>query len=100
MGLWDGLYRVLMRRNSVYVTFVVAGAFVGERMVDNGVHKLWDYCNVGRVQDMLTLMTWVSDLVCLSVAKRRNLRIFQFWDKDCQNDLVPRCSILKFLRLF
>ncbi|XP_008807748.1 cytochrome b-c1 complex subunit 9-like isoform X2 [Phoenix dactylifera] len=48
MGLWDGLYRVLMRRNSVYVTFVVAGAFVGERMVDNGVHKLWDYCNVGK----------------------------------------------------
>ncbi|KAK8921698.1 hypothetical protein KSP39_PZI020871 [Platanthera zijinensis] len=30
-GLWEGLYRVLMRRNSVYVTFVVAGAFVGER---------------------------------------------------------------------
>ncbi|RWW02936.1 hypothetical protein GW17_00033947 [Ensete ventricosum] len=31
-GLWEGLYRVLMRRNSVYVTFVVAGAFVGERV--------------------------------------------------------------------
>ncbi|OAY82417.1 Cytochrome b-c1 complex subunit 9 [Ananas comosus] len=46
-GLWDGLYRVLMRRNSVYVTFVVAGAFIGERMVDYGVHKLWDYNNVG-----------------------------------------------------
>ncbi|KAG1331686.1 hypothetical protein COCNU_02G016540 [Cocos nucifera] len=32
MGILDGLYRVLMRRNSVYVTFVVAGAFAGERV--------------------------------------------------------------------
>ncbi|XP_038972515.1 cytochrome b-c1 complex subunit 9 [Phoenix dactylifera] len=48
MGLWDGLYRVLMRRNSVYVTFVVAGAFAGERAVDYGLHKLWDYNNVGK----------------------------------------------------
>ncbi|RWW26451.1 hypothetical protein GW17_00009157 [Ensete ventricosum] len=31
-GVWEGLYRLLMRRNSVYVTFVVAGAFVGERV--------------------------------------------------------------------
>ncbi|CAK9171332.1 unnamed protein product [Ilex paraguariensis] len=46
-GLLEGLYRVLMRRNSVYVTFVVAGAFLGERAVDYGVHKLWDYNNVG-----------------------------------------------------
>ncbi|RRT38712.1 hypothetical protein B296_00054091, partial [Ensete ventricosum] len=63
--VWEGLYRVLMRRNSVYVTFVVAGAFVGERvrspsphfffslpwvmrfMVDSGVRKLWEYNNVG-----------------------------------------------------
>ncbi|URE10262.1 Cytochrome b-c1 complex, subunit [Musa troglodytarum] len=33
-GVWEGLYRLLMRRNSVYVTFVVAGAFVGERSCD------------------------------------------------------------------
>ncbi|KAG6481930.1 hypothetical protein ZIOFF_058554 [Zingiber officinale] len=46
-GLWEGLYRVLMRRNSVYVTFIVAGAFVGERVVDYGVHRLWEYNNVG-----------------------------------------------------
>ncbi|KAJ8501104.1 hypothetical protein OPV22_011656 [Ensete ventricosum] len=61
-GLWEGLYRVLMRRNSVYVTFVVAGAFVGERVrfhhlflyflcglriVDYGVRNLWDYNNAG-----------------------------------------------------
>ncbi|PKU64360.1 cytochrome b-c1 complex subunit 9 [Dendrobium catenatum] len=47
-GLWESLYRVLMRRNSVYVTFVVAGAFAGERIVDYGVHKLWEYNNVGK----------------------------------------------------
>lgn len=31
-GLFEGLYRVLMRRNSVYVTFVIAGALLGERV--------------------------------------------------------------------
>ncbi|KAG2628044.1 hypothetical protein PVAP13_3KG229700 [Panicum virgatum] len=47
MGLFDMLYRVVMRRNAVYVTFVVAGAFAGERAVDYGVHKLWEMNNVG-----------------------------------------------------
>ena len=31
-GVFEGLYRFLMRRNSVYVTFVIAGAFLGERV--------------------------------------------------------------------
>lgn len=31
-GLFEGLYRVIMRRNSVYVTFIIAGAFLGERV--------------------------------------------------------------------
>ncbi|CAL5423997.1 unnamed protein product [Camellia sinensis] len=47
-GLVEGLYKVLMRRTSVYATFVIAGAFLGERVVDYGVHKLWEYNNVGR----------------------------------------------------
>ncbi|KAL5545843.1 hypothetical protein UlMin_005530 [Ulmus minor] len=47
-GLFEGIYRVIMRRNSVYVTFIIAGAFVGERAVDYGVKKLWDYNNVGK----------------------------------------------------
>nr|GLL32385.1 hypothetical protein DM860_017943 [Ipomoea trifida]GMD21346.1 cytochrome B-C1 complex subunit 9-like [Ipomoea batatas]GMD22929.1 cytochrome B-C1 complex subunit 9-like [Ipomoea batatas]GMD56071.1 cytochrome B-C1 complex subunit 9-like [Ipomoea batatas]GME04182.1 cytochrome B-C1 complex subunit 9-like [Ipomoea batatas] len=46
-GLLEGLYRVIMRRNSVYVTFVIAGAFIGERAVDYGVKKLWEQNNVG-----------------------------------------------------
>uniref|UniRef100_A0A9I9EFY0 Complex III subunit 9 n=1 Tax=Cucumis melo TaxID=3656 RepID=A0A9I9EFY0_CUCME len=40
-------YRVIMRRNSVYVTFIIADAFVGEQAVDYGVHKLWEHNNVG-----------------------------------------------------
>ncbi|CAL5426302.1 hypothetical protein ACSBR1_033858 [Camellia fascicularis] len=47
-GLVEGLYKVLMRRTSVYATFVIAGAFLGERVVDYGVHKLWEYNNVGK----------------------------------------------------
>ncbi|OIW12171.1 hypothetical protein TanjilG_28579 [Lupinus angustifolius] len=46
-GVLEGLYKVLMRRNSVYVTFVIAGAFLGERAVDYGVHKIWEHNNVG-----------------------------------------------------
>ncbi|KAF7818790.1 cytochrome b-c1 complex subunit 9-like [Senna tora] len=55
-GLLESLYKVIMRRNSVYVTFIIAGAFVGERAVDYGVHKLWEYNNVGkRYEDIPTL---------------------------------------------
>ncbi|KAF3441659.1 hypothetical protein FNV43_RR15574 [Rhamnella rubrinervis] len=55
-GLFEGIYRVVMRRNSVYVTFIIAGAFLGERAVDYGVHKLWEYNNVGkRYEDIPTL---------------------------------------------
>ncbi|KAK1324474.1 60S ribosomal protein L10a-3 [Acorus calamus] len=57
-GLFEGLYKFVMRRNSVYVTFVVTGAFLGERAVDYGVHKLWEYNNVGkRFEDISVLGT-------------------------------------------
>ena len=55
-GLWEGLYRVLMRRNSVYVTFVIAGAFAGERAVDYGVHRLWEYNNVGKRYEDISVL--------------------------------------------
>ncbi|WMV15308.1 hypothetical protein MTR67_008693 [Solanum verrucosum] len=29
-----------MRHNSVYVTFVIVGALLGEQVMDHGVHKL------------------------------------------------------------
>jgi len=61
-GLLEGAYRLLMRRNSVYVTFVVAGAFLGERMVDYGVNKIWEYNNVGkRYQDISVLGSRTSE---------------------------------------
>ncbi|CAK9320174.1 unnamed protein product [Citrullus colocynthis] len=55
-GLFEGLYRVIMRRNSVYVTFIIAGAFVGERAVDYGVHKLWEYNNVGKQYEDISVL--------------------------------------------
>ncbi|KAJ6739380.1 UBIQUINOL-CYTOCHROME C REDUCTASE COMPLEX SUBUNIT X [Salix koriyanagi] len=47
-GVFEGLYKLIMRRNSIYVTFVIAGAFAGERAVDYGVRKLWESNNVGK----------------------------------------------------
>nr|VDD11269.1 unnamed protein product [Brassica rapa] len=46
-GALEGFYRLIMRRNSVYVSFIIAGAFFGERAVDYGVHKLWESKNIG-----------------------------------------------------
>ncbi|CAN8279020.1 unnamed protein product [Cochlearia groenlandica] len=55
-GALEGFYRLIMRRNSVYVSFIIAGAFFGERAVDYGVHKLWESNNVGkRYQDISVL---------------------------------------------
>jgi ubiquinol-cytochrome c reductase subunit 9 len=31
-GVFEGIYKLIMRRNSIYVTFVIAGAFAGERV--------------------------------------------------------------------
>jgi hypothetical protein len=31
-GFFEGFYKVVMRRTSVYATFVIAGAFLGERV--------------------------------------------------------------------
>ncbi|KAF2930682.1 hypothetical protein DAI22_05g153800, partial [Oryza sativa Japonica Group] len=56
MGLWDALYRVVMRRNAVYVTFVVAGAFAGERAVDYGVHKVWEMNNIGKRYEDISVL--------------------------------------------
>ncbi|XP_014621053.1 cytochrome b-c1 complex subunit 9-like isoform X1 [Glycine soja] len=43
-GVFESLYKVLMRRNSVYVTFIIAGAFLGERVFPLSPfnsNKLW-----------------------------------------------------------
>ncbi|GKA10229.1 cytochrome b-c1 complex subunit 9-like protein, partial [Tanacetum coccineum] len=50
------VYKVFMRRTSVYATFVIVGALLGERAVDYGVHKLWEKNNVGkRFEDISVL---------------------------------------------
>ncbi|XP_057865700.2 cytochrome b-c1 complex subunit 9, mitochondrial [Cryptomeria japonica] len=57
-GLLEGAYRLLMRRNSVYITFIIAGAFFGERVVDYGVNRVWELNNAGkRFQDIPLLGT-------------------------------------------
>uniref|UniRef100_A0A7N0T6G4 Complex III subunit 9 n=1 Tax=Kalanchoe fedtschenkoi TaxID=63787 RepID=A0A7N0T6G4_KALFE len=56
MGLLEGLYRVVMRRTPVYVTFVVAGAFFGERAVDYGVKKLWESNNIGKRYEDISVL--------------------------------------------
>ncbi|KAL3597621.1 hypothetical protein D5086_009258 [Populus alba] len=62
-GVFEGLYKLIMRRNSIYVTFVIAGAFAGERAVDYGVRKLWEHNNVGqKVQDSIDLLDEESHL--------------------------------------
>ncbi|KAK7396688.1 hypothetical protein VNO78_17845 [Psophocarpus tetragonolobus] len=55
-GIFDGLYKVFMRRNSAYVTFIIAGAFFGERAIDYGVHKLWEANNVGKRYEDISVL--------------------------------------------
>ncbi|XP_073066341.1 cytochrome b-c1 complex subunit 9-like [Primulina eburnea] len=47
-GVWEGMYRLIMRRTPIYVTFVVVGAFLGERTVDYGIRRIWEHNNVGK----------------------------------------------------
>ncbi|KAF8403289.1 hypothetical protein HHK36_011391 [Tetracentron sinense] len=136
-GILEGLYRVIMRRNSVYVTFIVAGAFVGERvdaykgsslidevvfwlqMVDYGIHKLWEYNNVGDnrgalagsplhldyenmlVEDPKSTMH-VKEITKTEVhlAYLSGLRTFQYWDQGLlKNELSDLLSLTKFHNL-
>ncbi|KAL1544492.1 cytochrome b-c1 complex subunit 9-like [Salvia divinorum] len=55
-GAWEGMYRLVMRRTPVYVTFVLVGAFVGERAVDRGIHALWDHINVGKRYEDISVL--------------------------------------------
>lgn len=48
-GLWEAGYRVLMKRNSVYVAFILGGALIGERVVDYGLNSLWEKNNAGKL---------------------------------------------------
>ncbi|PKA62369.1 Cytochrome b-c1 complex subunit 9 [Apostasia shenzhenica] len=62
-GLWEGLYRLLMRRNSVYVTFIVAGAFAGERGFFR-ISMFWDRLLVSGLLEALDFL-FFEDMVDL-----------------------------------
>ncbi|KAI3915801.1 hypothetical protein MKX01_013257 [Papaver californicum] len=47
-GFYESAYKLFMRRNSVYATVIIIGAFAGERAVDYGVKKLWESNNKGK----------------------------------------------------
>ncbi|KAJ6897076.1 hypothetical protein NC651_023074 [Populus alba x Populus x berolinensis] len=86
-GVFEGIYKLIMRRNSIYVTFVIAGAFAGERAVDYGVHKLWEYNNVG-LGSVGNL-----EMMPLSSLEINVMKIFQFWGKGQQkNELLSSSS--------
>ncbi|KAI3461293.1 hypothetical protein Pfo_017956 [Paulownia fortunei] len=76
-GVWEGLYRVVMRRSPIYVTFVVVGAFLGERAVDYGVHSLWEHINVGTKYEMrkffLIVGSYLIYLMCSFIPVLGNL---------------------------
>ncbi|XP_055835591.1 cytochrome b-c1 complex subunit 9 [Solanum dulcamara] len=55
-GVLEGFYRLVMRRTPVYVTFVIAGALLGERAVDYGVKKLWERNNVGKRYEDISVL--------------------------------------------
>lgn len=42
-------YRVLMKRNSTYIAFVLAGALLGERVVNYGFDTAWERNNQGKL---------------------------------------------------
>ncbi|KAK4482701.1 hypothetical protein RD792_009868 [Penstemon davidsonii] len=74
-GVLEGMYRMIMRRTPIYVTFVVVGAFLGERAVDHGVRSLWDHVNAG---------------VCVlrsaeSLSNRKIKVVFFGWDKKYED---------------
>lgn len=50
-GVWDTAYKLLMRRNSVYVAFIFVGAIVGERAVDYSFNKMWEKRNRGKLYE-------------------------------------------------
>ncbi|KAK6776515.1 cytochrome b-c1 complex subunit 9 [Solanum lycopersicum] len=55
-GVLEGFYRLVMRRTPVYVTFVIAGALLGERAVDYGVKTLWEKNNVGKRYEDISVL--------------------------------------------
>ena len=45
----ESLYKTLMRRNSVYIGFIIAGAFVGEKALNGAIDMMWESSNKGKL---------------------------------------------------
>ena len=45
----ESLYKTLMRRNSVYIGFIIAGAFVGEKVLNGTIDMMWESSNKGKL---------------------------------------------------
>ncbi|KAG6414756.1 hypothetical protein SASPL_122130 [Salvia splendens] len=97
-GAWEGMYRLVMRRTPVYVTFVLVGAFVGERAVDRGIHALWEHINVGvllLLPNFLNLNKLADCCAISSICYFRNaMRIFRFWVRDSRKSEVTTMNNL------
>lgn len=48
MGLADAFYNTIVKRNSVYVSTIFAGAFAFGVGFDIGISKFWDSWNKGK----------------------------------------------------
>ncbi|KAI3861435.1 hypothetical protein MKW98_000387 [Papaver atlanticum] len=55
-GFYESAYKLFMRRNSVYVTVIIIGAFAGERAVDYGVKTLWENNNKGKRYEDISVL--------------------------------------------
>ncbi|CAL8472289.1 g11831 [Coccomyxa elongata] len=42
-------YKLFMRRNSVYIAFILGGAILGERVLNAGFDSLWYANNKGKL---------------------------------------------------
>ncbi|KAK3238949.1 hypothetical protein CYMTET_51084 [Cymbomonas tetramitiformis] len=49
----NSLYNVLMKRNTVTVAFVIAGALAGERFIDYTFDGIWSSKNQGKLYQHL-----------------------------------------------
>ncbi|KAI5061628.1 hypothetical protein GOP47_0024133 [Adiantum capillus-veneris] len=55
-GALYAAYRLLTRRNSVYVSFIIVGALVGEKVLDSATNKLWLYNNQGKMYEDISVL--------------------------------------------
>lgn len=71
-GVWEGMYRMVMRRTPVYITFVLVGAFLGERVCiffSILVFYIFFYCCLFNCLYVCIFLDWIGsgDVIVLRV---------------------------------